>query len=1349
MKKSTIRLLVLALLAVVFMGLLASCNGGNDDTYTVKMYDGETLLKELTFEKGATFAYTNADIAKAGYEVEGIYTDAAMTEEYKADDGSTPVVSSDLSLYVKFEPKQFYLFIDYNDNGVTEDIEQEVTYNTAYTLAAPAERIGYRFIGFERKVNKVWQEFPATGTYNFTDDIEIRIRWEKIEYVTVLDLTGAEVDKFEIAADGSVTLPNVADTADKYFGGYTVDGTAFGEKQQDGSYKATGLTGSVTALQKWTAIPTYTLTVDGLYGNDVVPPLTKKEGESFDLTLPTAPTNAGFAFVRYELNGQPLTLGQGGTVTLTLTDNTVITTVWRKLVYITIFDGITQIGQPIEVAENGSFTLPAVADTADNTFEGYLWNEQPFGALQQDGTYTGTYSGSVSINVFYKWEGIDRTYINVVSKGSSYAFAPVEVVGGAYKPFVVDPAYIGDAPSSGYFFIGFYTDEACTQPFANDGTYADTADLTVYALFRRQITVSIYTPDGSFITSVKTDKDGNFTLPRVEDGDRYFRGYTIAGITLSPADEDDDNGPYTGNYTGDSDLAAYQKWEAIPSFDIFFNAMGGAFAEGEGGKLTVKETDGTITLPIPTLADYTFVGWLSAGQLIGTYENGVYTLSYSDWSKTDALTLTAKWEAARQTGEQKDANGNSLNYFVEINNGKYTYILLTGHTYTFGTASSTVTLGAGGDTYVTNKVQNGFTVGTNAGAFSMTISDPAKGEVTIDVIVKNYISSIGHGSSTADVYGSGYLGNFRDYDKETNPKKPLSVGTANAFRPDLSFATNGGASLSMGQLMGDIEYTLEIVGVTLAEGVSPNDFVEITATKDGFKFTFDEILKNHEVILTILPKYALKYVSADRQVAPLTMRIVLNEGVNVHTNEELYDAFFNTEIHEINVQRNITAAVNPAHGYDGDVTDPMNDENHAVYYRSVSGADRITVNGNYFKIDASKIPLMNPCDSNKPGSQLRGFSQVDDVPTGYLIANMQFGIFAYRNESTTGANSGEQFMTMNDLFISGNNIPFNDMDNPEGVYKPEDYGKEFIPLSGSSLGIVFRRTSGTVNNCIVKNTCLAYYATGSTELNPTKLWADVTLNKCVADQNWGNSMYAYGQVHYTLDNVYFGASGGPSIHFDDSATALNPYANPASYELNPATLAVTSKLAISDTSEFNNYRTGTEAWFRAFGFNAVIPTIKPMFGDSYTVTTENKETVTMPGIVPSINAGRKQALEINKDLGALPFTEITPTKVMKEQKNNKGETDEVFNFIFVTKTSAGNFTAGTDNCDYFCKPYVQLTRISGGVETPIEPHAFANTANAALGKNLLPIYACFDSKFYTEREIMAGMSVGFLIGLYE
>ena len=1028
------RFLLTALMILTVLLGFTACDllggGGDPESYTVKIMDGDTLVKELTFTAGAEFTFNKADLAKPGYDMVGLYTDANLSAEYKAADGAKLTVSGDLTVYAKYAPKDFYIFIDYNADGDTEDLEVEATYGETYTIADPAERIGYRFAGYERKVNKVWQAFPATGTFNFTEDIEIRVVWDKINYVTVLGRDGTQVGKYEIAIDGTVTLPAVADTATHAFGGYIVDGAAYGEKQADGSYKVTGATASVTAIEKWTAID------------------------------------------------------------------------------------------------------PDIADT----------------------------------------------------------------------------------------------------------------------------------------------------------------------------------------------------------FDVYFNVNDGAFANGEGGKLTVAEGE-SINLWIPTREGYVFGGWYAGGVQYGEFNGENYVLSYADWNTTDLLLLTAKWTAVRTEGEQFNGQ-TSLNYFLLLNGNDYTYVLLTGHSYSFG-ANATITLGEGADAYVTLNGTNGLKVGNVKGAFSMTISTPATEttaaqSITVDVLVKHYVNAIGATGDLAATTGNAYLNNF--YGHATGAitaKKPLAVGL-NGFKPEIAITSIGGSKLSLADLKNDYTLTATLNGEDVTALITLNDA--------GDALTFDPTLiggsnAGSEVLvtLTFAPKYALK---ADG-IKAFSMTVSINNGVNVYTNKELFDAFEDLNVKTINILRNIKAAIDPKHAYNGNVNDPHNGYEHGVYYRVATVAEHLTVNGNYFKIDGTDLPLIAPYDSAKPGSAAFGAGgYCNTIP--YYIVDVQFGIFSYYNNSTE--NLGQQKLTMNDLYVVGN-CQWSDLNND--VLSVGD--AKILKYSGSYPGMIFRRTQGEINNCVVTNTNIAYYTNGYTETDgytPTALISAITLNNSKGEKNWGNGIYAYGQSHVTLNNSFFGASGGPSIHFDDHATTTDD-------------VSLTSKLAVSTDTVFDNYRSGSEGWFVGWNLAGSATLVKGMFNPLNTDPNTNAFLKLKYGRLQAIQGVFDYAKGMAMQQGApedmanaiaqqeadrvaaLPFTTI-PENAKALRQSAAGEE---FNFILIVK-ACGN---GWNTEDAHGKVHINLSRIEDGVETPVA----ANAMNAATMGQFPNYYACFDSKLYMDYEITGFGTVGFVLGLYE
>ncbi|MBO7761256.1 MAG: InlB B-repeat-containing protein, partial [Clostridia bacterium] len=158
MKKTIFRLLLSLLLISVLVGALAAC--GDPAEFTVTVKDGDTTLKTYTVASGTAPAIHAADLAKTGYSLLGLYTDADMTAEFAPTNGTYPTVTADLTLYAKYGAKEYSVFIDYNNDG-SDDLETTFTYGAPYTLETPPERIGYRFISYVYR----GADFPMSGTF--------------------------------------------------------------------------------------------------------------------------------------------------------------------------------------------------------------------------------------------------------------------------------------------------------------------------------------------------------------------------------------------------------------------------------------------------------------------------------------------------------------------------------------------------------------------------------------------------------------------------------------------------------------------------------------------------------------------------------------------------------------------------------------------------------------------------------------------------------------------------------------------------------------------------------------------------------------------------------------------------------------------------------------------------------------------------------------------------------------------------------------------------------------------------------------------------------------------------------
>ena len=79
--KTMRKILLATLLILMLCAALVSCDMFmKPQTFTVTVMDGTSVVKTYELEKGAAVSIPEDDLSKAGYEVIGLYTDAAMTE---------------------------------------------------------------------------------------------------------------------------------------------------------------------------------------------------------------------------------------------------------------------------------------------------------------------------------------------------------------------------------------------------------------------------------------------------------------------------------------------------------------------------------------------------------------------------------------------------------------------------------------------------------------------------------------------------------------------------------------------------------------------------------------------------------------------------------------------------------------------------------------------------------------------------------------------------------------------------------------------------------------------------------------------------------------------------------------------------------------------------------------------------------------------------------------------------------------------------------------------------------------------------------------------------------------------
>jgi len=135
------------------------------EKYNVKLYDGNTLLNEVTCEYGDSLSVLESYAIKEGYQlVSWKYNDELLNSDY--------VIKSDLELYGYWEEIVYAVKFFDGDQLVNEQSLGYGEYASEYTL----EKEGYNFLGWY--LNDDLYDFNSLPT----NDLNLYAKWEEITY---------------------------------------------------------------------------------------------------------------------------------------------------------------------------------------------------------------------------------------------------------------------------------------------------------------------------------------------------------------------------------------------------------------------------------------------------------------------------------------------------------------------------------------------------------------------------------------------------------------------------------------------------------------------------------------------------------------------------------------------------------------------------------------------------------------------------------------------------------------------------------------------------------------------------------------------------------------------------------------------------------------------------------------------------------------------------------------------------------------------------------------------------------------------------------------------------------------
>ncbi len=949
-------------------------------------------------------------------------------------------------------------------------------------------------------------------------------------------------------------------------------------------------------------------------------------------------------------------------------------------VYMRYYEGANpvELGQ-VEVTTGEAYELPTPTREG-YTFTGWKVNGAEFEA-------SGIYAPKNSVIALAQWE-LNKYTVTYMDGETELGTKTVEH-GKTVEAWT--------EVAAGYQIDGIFTDKEHTKAY--DQTAAVTGNLTLYVKKSAKtfkITVNrLAAGDNKDTTATFGDA---YTLQEPTREGYKFKYYTYNGNEF----------PLTGTYSWTENITVVAEWEVDPEYNkrtVFFNDGDNELEELR----IVTEKGTTIKLPAgPAKKGYTFNGWYTEVELKNVFDEetvidddlelyakftaNTYTLTYEHNDKKVTVTygggitldepekegykfikykaeyngayiyfenpiienytwdsnliLTAVWEEIPEDQEEStsetfiekelDAN-NGIGYYKEraTINDQFTFVFLKGTTYDLREFTNLAFIGAEG--FVTNVDGVKFKASA-VGEFQITFTRTTEDGDTV-VFTRNakIVNEVNVLEQNADYLGSWGTNANRTAFINAKADATMAVGASN-FQPGLNIGyVDNVADEHYDYASGNIVVTVKV------GNAESKDY-----TVENGRIYFGDSLVGETVTLTFETKYPSFYTTT----TPVEMTVTVNDGVNVYTSADLRTAYANVANKKINILRNITADLPVSDYIDFDKKVPYNAYEYGAYRRiTTDKTDKVEINGNFFQINASSLPLV---DNRYDG---RKWSVAGDA--SYYVHNSQVGVFLYWN---TFDNNGDYQnyhngqLIVNDLSITGNNIPTEystqkgDVIEPDTMWYPSQTdGKKLLVRSGSWNGIVCRGGTVNVNNTTIMNTNVAIFADGGISASDsTQQSVQYNLYQVKTENSWNTSVYLFYLCKLNVTESYFGQGSAGAIMVDDRAynkdteTTLNTVVN------------------VDKATTFNNWVAGTEAWFVAYGQAETAGLLKVLIegstedgsgiagatGGTCTVLDTTREKINLVLLVRSVNS---EVSDWQTDDEGKPFVEHNLTQFGSSQ----------------------------------------------------------------------------------------------------
>ncbi len=1153
--------------------------------YTVTFNDYDDTLIDTDTVYYMTDATAPMDPTRTGYTFAGW-------------DGSYTSVTADITVTATYTANTYTITYD-AQGGSVSPATKTVTYDQAVGVLPTPTYAGYTFNGWNTLPNGSGTTYTSATIYQVADDINLYAMWTantNTSYTVEYYFENAEDDNYTL--DGSKTQ-NLTGTTDTYVEATIQTYTGFDYASANGSNIIDGYIAGDGTLVLRVYYDRQVFTVQMI---DSSGPGTGSFTVKYDglLTSLTTPTREGYNFLGWV---------DGDGIFYTTSDHAenslILYARWQQLSYTVTIQRNFYRGGVLASSSSVTKTIAYGTDYCPVTeIDGYTFDNFSYtlnSTLYEYFNETDTVNVTSVLTIYVHYD-LDQLQISFTQRTDA---SDSSLVTTDYRY-----VYYGeDLPSNEVPALILSGNAAFSLVIWNRSVFTNvTENIDAFAVYYEADTKTITFMDNGTIRylvseddvpsgPVVTDTSAIWNLTR---NGYYFVGwfYEEAGINPVIYTELDFS-------TLANSITIYAVWQELTPFEVPTNLQVTLGVEGTSYNQLTWDCQ-AVNGDYPT-EFILFVDGVEYTLSSGDFTQDVYTFTYVGADLDALFTAGTHHLAVKAVGDGVEYMSSSyssvLEYVVETQeeeitdtqiydyfiiettaSGTKNYIFYTDMTYNFSTKYSFQVLD--GSECINANVNVLTTTGTT-GTFQLLMTKNDSGVITETVIqgkVVTYINQFQLGSNLTS-----YLNTVSSSYYMESVVESYKVGWRNDFYFDLKILDNTGTRVDMANT--DLDFTFYRYNVATStyveldpENLNVDDTLNLSTyvtVKDDYKFRFTAEAEGLTFKVEMTPHYQALQMTVP--IRSFTFEVI--DAYNAFTNEELQTLYGTITVHNIVLQSNITAEIDPL--YVNEDGSPVNgvakvlsggsiDYRGNVYQRlGVASADSLVLNGNYFTIDGSDLPFVNA--SSDPNGNYTTVG-IGDGST-YGVVSVQIAIFYYNvipDSSYVNINN-DNVVSYENLTVIGNtktpSVNYS-LSAEEILYQEE----LMIQNSGGLCGLMSRSGSMNVNNVNVGYTTIAVFQTSYAYMTDGTTPVTTDVSYFHAYDSWANSFYLYGTPLTYISSSNIDKSGGAAIHVEDTHPANTGIGEPV--------------VNVSNDTIINNWISGDEAWFKAYGFSGLALMLK-------------------------------------------------------------------------------------------------------------------------------------------------------------